>query len=335
VEPSKASRRAQITSWLRPSHLLSVHSLLILTLALIGLFSILEPTTFPTLFNLRSVLSGLSATAMLALAEMIVLSAGEFDLSVGYGMGLITIVTVTLQVKGGLDWRWAVCLAILAGVTIGLINGVLVTMAKINSFITTLGTGTMLYGISLWYTGGVEIQGDFASGFLALGQGNLGSIPLPTLYVVAAAIVLWIVFEYLPVGRHLYALGSNRKAAELIGIRSQRYVIGAFATAGLLVGITGVMTASFLQVGNPTLGPEYLLPAFVGALLGATSVRPGRVNVWGTIIAVVLLAVGISGLEHLGALFFVEPLFNGGTLLIATGVAGYAARRRLRTDRTG
>jgi ribose transport system permease protein len=144
------------------------------------------------------------------------------------------------------------------------------------------------------------------------------------------AVVLWVVFEYLPIGRHLYALGSNRKAAELVGIRSHRYVIGAFAASGLLVGITGVMTASLLQVGNPSLGPVYLLPAFVGALLGATSVRPGRVNVWGTIIAVLLLAVGISGLEHLSALFFVEPLFNGGTLLIATGVAGYAARRRLR-----
>ncbi len=97
-----------------------------------------------------------------------------------------------------------------------------------------------------------------------------------------------------------------------------------------MTAIAGVVLGAKLQVGQSNIGPEYLLPAFVGALLGSTSVRPGRVNVWGTIIAVLILAVGISGIQQMGASFFIEPLFNGLTLIVAVGLAGYFARRRLR-----
>jgi ribose transport system permease protein len=106
-------------------------------------------------------------------------------------------------------------------------------------------------------------------------------------------------------------------------------VIGAFVAGGLLTAFAGVVLASRLQVGQSNVGPDYLLPAIVGALLGATTIRPGRVNVWGTIIAILLLAVGVAGIEQFGAAFFVDSLFNGLTLIIAVGLAGYAARRRL------
>jgi ribose transport system permease protein len=134
----------------------------------------------------------------------------------------------------------------------------------------------------------------------------------------------------LPIGRYLYAIGSYERAAELIGIPITRYVIGSFVASGVVTAIAGIVLGAKLQVGQSNIGPEYLLPAFVGALLGSTSVRPGRVNVWGTIIAVLILAVGISGIQQLGASFFIEPLFNGLTLIVAVGLAGYFARRRLR-----
>jgi ribose transport system permease protein len=87
--------------------------------------------------------------------------------------------------------------------------------------------------------------------------------------------------------------------------------------------------AAKLQVGESDLGPEFLLPSFVGALLGATAIRPGRVNVWGTIVAVLVLGVGIAGLQQMGGAFYVDPMFNGGTLIVAVGAAGYAARRQV------
>src|SRR5206468_4560974 len=125
------------------------------------------------------------------------------------------------------------------------------------------------------------------------------------------------------------------RTAELTGIRVDRMVVGAFMASGGIAAFASLVLAARIQVGQSNVGQEFLLPAFVGALLGATTVRPGRVNVWGTVIAVLILAVGISGIQQLGGAFFVEPLFNGTTLIVAVGLAGYASRRRLRAKTTG
>jgi ribose transport system permease protein len=151
--------------------------------------------------------------------------------------------------------------------------------------------------------------------------------------VLALSVVLWIVTEYLPIGRCLYAIGANPKAAELNGIQTRRYVIGAFMASGFLGALAGVVLAAKLRVGQASVGLEYLLPALVGAFLGSTTIRPGRVNVWGTLAGVAILAVGISGIQQLGGAFYVEPLFNGVTLLLAIGIAGYAQRRRSQVRR--
>jgi ribose transport system permease protein len=301
----------------------------ILTVLLIVLFSLLLPNTFPTQLTLASILSTTSIIALLALAEMIVAAIGQIDLSVGYGIGIAHILAVGLITRSQVPWGLVVVIVLLVGALIGLINGLLVQVAKIDSFIATLGVGTVIYGLSNWYTNGQQIVGTIPNGFLAISNTTLFGIPAPAIYVAVIAVVLWIAFEFLPVGRYLYALGSNARAAELSGIARARYVIGAFVAGGLLTAFAGVVLASRLQVGQSNVGPDYLLPAIVGALLGATTIRPGRVNVWGTIIAILLLAVGVAGIEQFGAAFFVDSLFNGLTLIIAVGLAGYAARRRL------
>ena len=325
-----ADRRERPSFAVTASRLLANQGLLLLTIVLIIVYSLLLPRTFPTMLTLQSILSDKATTAFLGLAEMIVIAAGQFDLSIGYGIGVTHILAVGLQVRAGMPWPLVVLLVLLIGAAIGLLNGILVRYAKIDSFIATLGVGTVLYGIANWYTGGQQIAGTLPPGFIAINGATILGIPVPAIYVAIVAIALWLAFEYLPIGRYLYAIGANERAAELIGIPVTRYVIGAFVASGLITAFAGVVLGSKLQVGQSNVGSEYLLPAFVAALLGSTSVRPGRVNVWGTIIAVLILAVGISGIEQMGALFFVEPLFNGLTLIIAVGLAGYAARRRLR-----
>jgi len=315
--------------------LLSVHGLLVLLILVFALFSWARPDTFPTVFNIRSILSDTSITVLVALAEMIVVTANEFDLSVGYGVGLAAILAIGLQTREHLAWPVAAIVVMTIGLTFGLINGLLVTRAHISSFIATLGVGTFIYGISEWYTGGAQVLGKLPSSFTTLSAGTLLGVPLPALYVLIIGIGLWIVFEFLPVGRYLYVLGSNPRAAELCGISSRRYVVLAFMASGLLTGFAGVLLGSRLGVGQSTVGPEYLLPAFVGALLGATSVRPGRANVWGTVLAVLLLTVAVVGLEQMGAKFYVSSLFDGALLVLAVGLAGYAARRRLRAAAAG
>ena len=140
--------------------------------------------------------------------------------------------------------------------------------------------------------------------------------------------MLWIVSERLPLGRYVYAIGANEKAAALNGIPVRAYVIGVFVASGLITGFAGCVLAAKLRIGQANVGLDYLLPALVGAFLGSTTIKPGRVNIWGTMFGVLILAVGISGIQQLGGAFFVEPLFNGTTLVISIALAGFAQRRR-------
>ncbi|MHB1171148.1 MAG: ABC transporter permease [Lacisediminihabitans sp.] len=311
--------------------LVSVHGLLLLLVILVIGFSVLKPDTFPTAFNVRSILSDKAIVALIALAEMIVISTGHFDLSVGYGIGLAHILAIGLQTREHLPWPIAALLVIGVSLLVGLVNGLLVTRGRIDSFIATLGVGTILFGLSSWYTNGEQVLGSLPAGFRAV-AGEVGGIPLPAIYVLVIGLVLWLVFEYTPLGRYFYVLGSNLRAAELVGISERRYVLLAFLGSGLLTGIAGVVLGSRLGVGQSSVGSEYLLPAFVAALLGATSVRPGRVNVWGTVLAVLVLGVAVAGLQQIGAQFYVEPLFDGTMLVVAVGLAAYAARRRVRVS---
>jgi ribose transport system permease protein len=308
--------------------LLPVYGLPILTVLLVIFFSLLLPRTFPTLLNLRSILGDKSVIALLSLAAMIPMMAGRIDLTAGYGIVLWHIMAIALQTELGFDWRMAVLLVLLMGCALGLVNGLLVEVAQIDSFIATLGTGTVLYAIALWYTEGRQVIGVLPEGFLALYVQRLFGIPIAAYYVLAASLVIWIVAEYLPIGRCLYAIGANPRAATLNGIPTRRYVIGAFVASGFLASLAGIVLAAKLRIGQASVGLEFLLPALVGAFLGSTTIKPGRVNVWGTIIGVAILAVGISGIQQLGAVFYVEPLFNGVTLLLAIGLAGYAQRKR-------
>jgi ribose transport system permease protein len=310
--------------------LLTSYSLLIITAALIIVFSLLLPRTFPTEFNVRSILGTQSVIALLALAVMTPLAAGQYDLSVGFVMGIAEMLVVGLQINQHVAWPVAVLIALAIGGTVGLVNGVLVTVAKIDSFIATLASGTFAFGITNWYSNGQQIAGAFPSAFTNIANLSfVGYVPLPAVIVAVTALVMYAILEYFPVGRRLYALGANARMAELVGIPARRYTIASFIVAGVLSGMAGVVLGAQLQAGQPDIGSSYLLPAFVGALLGATSFTPGRVNVPGTLVAVLLLAVGIAGLQQLGAQFYVQYLFNGATLALAVGLAGFAARRRM------
>ena len=327
LEPTK-SEMAGLSTGQKIGRLIPVYGLVILTVGLIVIFSILLPDTFPTVLNIRSIVSDKAIIALLSLAAMIPMASGRIDLTVGYGIVLWHILAISLQTAYGLPWPVAVLIVLALGVFTGFINGLLVEVAKIDSFIATLGTGTVLYALALWHTGGRQVVGVLPEGFYALNGTMLFGLPITGFYVLLIAICMWIVLEYLPIGRYLYAIGANPKAAALNGIPVRKFVISAFVTSGLLAALTGVLLASKLRIGQASVGLEYLLPALVGAFLGSTTIKPGRVNVWGTLIGVIILAVGISGIQQFGGSFFVEPLFNGVTLLIAIGIAGYAQRKR-------
>ncbi len=327
LEPTR-SELAGLPRWRQIVRVLPVYGLPILTLLLIICFSLLLPTTFPTYLNFRSILADKAIIALLSLAATLPMMAGRIDLTVGFGIVMWHILAMWLLVKTGVPWPLAVLIVVACGGLIGLVNGLLVEVAQIDSFIATLGTGTMLYAAALWLTDGRQIIGVLPNGFIAINTISILGIPIPAIYVLVIAVGLWIVSERLPLGRHIYAIGANEKAAALNGIPVRAYVIGVFVASGLIAGFAGCILAAKLRIGQANVGLDYLLPALVGAFLGSTTIKPGRVNVWGTIFGVLILAVGISGIQQIGGAFFVEPLFNGTTLVISIALAAFAQRRR-------
>ena len=332
LEPTR-SELATLSRGQAIVRLLPIYGLPILTVLLIAFFSVLLPKSFPTAINARSILSDKGIIALLSLAAMVPMMAGRIDLTIGFGIVMWHILAITLQVQYHFPWPVACLLVVLCGGIGGLINGLLVEVAQIDSFIATLGTGTILYALALWHTGGRQVIGELPQGFVDINGLSVLGIPMPAVYALLLALILWVITERMPLGRHLYAIGANEKAAALNGIPVRAYVIGVFVASGLLVGFTGCVLASKLQIGQANVGLDFLLPALVGTFLGSTTIRPGRVNVWGTIVGVLILAVGISGIQQLGGAFFVEPLFNGVTLLVSIALAGFAQRRRSATIR--
>lgn len=327
LEPTRAEL-AGLSRWRAAVRMLPVYGLPILTVLLAIFFSLLLPDSFPTALNVRSILSDKGIIALLSLGAMLPMMAGRIDLTIGFGIVMWHILAISLQVWYHVPWPLACIVVLLCGAFAGLGNGLLVEIAQIDSFIATLGTGTILYALALWLSGGRQVMGQLSQGFIDINALSPFGIPMPAIYVILLGVVLWIVTERLPLGRRIYAIGANEKAAALNGISVRTNVIGVFIGSGLVAGFTGCVLASKLQIGQANVGLDYLLPALVGTFLGTTTIRPGRVNVLGTIVGVLILAIGISGIQQLGGAFFVEPLFNGTTLVVAIALAGIAQRRR-------
>lgn len=303
----------------------SRHAILLTLIAFIVGFSLLRPETFPTEGTLTAVLGTQALLLLVALALTIPLATGEFDLSIGFTLGFTMAVSAYLTGSAGWDWGTAVIAALLAGVIVGAVNGLLVVTLDVNAFVATLGTGTVLGGLTLAITGGQTITG-VADQISTVSRSELLGLPLVTYYAFALAFVLWFLLEHTPLGRYTLFVGAARDAARLAGVRVTAIRFGAFVASAAICGAAGILAAGQIGAADPTIGNSYLLPAYAAAFLGATTIKPGRFNAWGTVLALFLLATGITGLQLLGAPFWVEPVFNGVALTLAVTFARVASR---------
>lgn len=300
-----------------------------LLLLFVLVFSLLRPETFATVENARTVLSTQSVLAVLALSALMTLTIGEFDLSIGFQLGLAAILVPGLTAKQGLGIPEAILIAVAATTAIGFLNGLLVARVKINSFIATIGMGALVNALILAYSGGNSIFEGVPPELLSLASTRLLGLPLPIFYVLAIAVVLWFVMQRTPFGRFMAAVGGSKDAARLAGINVDRVTLLAFTLTGMLAGIAGAIQAAQLGTGNPSIGPDQLLPAFAAAFLGATSFRVGTFNVWGTLTAVITIAAGVAGLNLLGLPEWVNPCFNGAALILAVTATRYLRGKSL------
>jgi ribose transport system permease protein len=309
--------------------LLERYALLVALFGVLVTFALLPATsdTFFTEANMKFVLNNQAMPVLVALAVMIPLVCNEFDLSVGSVAALSSVVAAAGMTRFDLPWVLAVLLAVGACATIGLFNGALVAHGGISSLVTTLGVSSIIIGVLVWYTGGESVLGRFPRPFL-----DIGTWPWPLVILLAVTAALWYVLEQTPFGRRLYAVGSNREAARLVGIDVKTKVMVTFVLSSTLAGVAGVVAVARNSGANPTVGPALLLPALAAAYLGATAFRRGF-NVLGTVIGVLLVAFTVSGFTLAGIEPWVKDVINGAMLLIA--VAAVAALRRSRTAGAG
>ena len=303
-------------------------------LAIAVIFAIWAPATFPTWTTARQILDENAATGLMALSVVIPLCTRTFDLSVGF-IASLSAVTASYMIAHGIPVAAAVAIAMGGALLVGLINAGVVVVMGVDSFIATLATGSLIQAFITLMTNDIAITSPRLAGpFANLGQASIGGITLPVIYTLLVALVIWFVLEHTATGRRLYATGFNPESARLAGVRTARLRFASLIVSALLAGAAGVVLASTLGSGDPQAGVPYLLSAYAAAFLGASQLRPGRFNAWGTLIAVLLLGTGVVGLGLVSAPNWAPAMFTGVVLIAALGITG-ARRRALRSGGLG
>lgn len=327
TRPGRSISR-QVSRYLALNRLSGIYSIGVIIL----IFGLWTPQTFLTFSTVRVLAANQAVTAIAAVALILPLAAGLYDLSVAANLGAAAALMLYLQLHG-FSSATAVVITLLGGMAVGVVNGLIVVLLEVNSFIATLGMSSILAAAAYWITGGNQLVGKPATGWLgSIGDGSSLGVPDAAWVALAIALILWYVTEWTTVGRYAYAIGARREAARLVGVRVNRIMWSSLVCSGLVASAAGVVLTAELGSTSPDLGSPYLLPAFSAALLGATQIKAnGRVNVFGTLVAIVLLATGIYGLQLVGAPSFVSDLFNGVALILSVSLAVHASRRDRRT----
>jgi len=275
---------------------------------------------FLTPFNLFVLLSTFALAALIALGQMITLAVGQLNLSLGSIGGLVAV-----SFAGMMDvWHWSAAPSFVAGLALGALagalNGILIAQFQLSAFIVTLATLAMFKGLNLALTKAQPFY-DIDKIVSTFGNASLiGPIPavlIPT--VIATAVVAYILYR-LPAGRQILAVGGNSSASELSGISIKRAIVTAHVMSGVLAGLAGMVAVARLQLGQPTIGEDWLISSFAAPVIGGVALTGGHVSIVGTLLAVVIVALITQGL----VLFTIDPFYVqlvlGGLILLAVGL---------------
>jgi ribose transport system permease protein len=302
----------------------------VLLILMFAIFTVALPGKFLVWDNFVGVIGNQAIIGMMALAVLLPLACGVFDISVGGTLTIAVVVVTWLfeTTSGSMPIPIAIIITVLfMGFAIGTINGTLILKGRIDPFIGTIASGAVFVGLSEMIANGTTISANIPDSFSNLARTQVVGIPITVFYTAAAMAVLWYILDFTPFGRRAYATGAGREAARLAGVRTNRVIFTAFVSAGILASLAGVMFASRLGAGPPNIGASYLLPAYAVAFLGSTMIRPGRFNVPGLIVALFIVAFGINGLQLAGLPFWIVNVYQGSILIIAVLLARWRSRR--------
>ncbi|MBA4025085.1 MAG: ABC transporter permease [Gordonia sp.] len=302
---------------------------LYLLIALLVFFSMTDGR-FASAENFRVILASQAIAGILTLGLVISLISGVFDISIAANMTVAISLVAWLQSSIHMNAFLAVIITLLCGAAVGAINAIIVTVLHVEPIVGTLGTSAVLAAVAYWIADGQTIVDGISPTFTSFGQSKFLSIPLPVFYLAVIAVGLWFVLEHTPWGRNLRAIGANPEASRLAGIKVVKIQWTALLVSGTLAAFAGIVLTMQLGAASFGAGSPYLLPAFAAAFLGSTQIQPGRFNIFGTIVALYLLATAVKGLQlRYPGLPWIADLIQGVTLIASVSVSAYAIRRRV------
>lgn len=283
---------------------------------LIIIFSLMAPDTFATLGTAQTLLTTNAALLLLAIGQTYVLIVGEFDLS----FAGLTGMSGCLMVIHGLPLGLAIVISLVAALAVGLVNAFFVVLLGVNSLIATLGMSTVTTGIALAATNSATVPNPFGSlGILITDR--LGGIGLPFYVALVGILILWGVLERTKLGRNSYFVGSGRRAAAYAGIKVNRVRTLALVVSAFTSWLAGLVLFGQSGSADATFGTGYLLTVIAAVFLGYTAIRPGRFNALGSLVGMLVLAIGTTGIEVLAAPIWMTDVFSGAILFVAVAIA--------------
>lgn len=287
-------------------------------LTLIVVVSILSPS-FLSSKNIFNILRQTSVNGIIAAGMTFVILTGGIDLSVGSILAISGAVCASLLVSGKGIFV-AVLAALVIGALVGFLNGFIITKGKLQPFIATLATMTILRGLTLVFTDGKPItlgSGDLAVAFGKIGGGTILGIPTPAIIMIVVFLVCGYVLNNTTMGRHTYALGSNEDAAKLSGLNTDKIKIAVYTVSGILAAVAGIIITSRLYSAQPTAGESYELDAIAAVVLGGTSLTGGKGKISNTIVGALIMGVLSNALNLLDVSSYYQMMIKGVVILIA------------------
>jgi len=286
--------------------------------ALIIFFSLMT-RAFLTFSNFMVILRQVSIIGICAFGEAFVLISGGIDLSIGSVVALSGVIAATLSKFFGIPIPLAFIVGITAGGSAGLLNGILVTKAKIPPIIVTLGTLTIIRGLAFIVVGGVTIFG-MPVNYRVLGRGYVGFIPIPILIMIIVFAILFLILNNLNFGRHIYAIGSNEEAAIISGINVNRTKIMVYVLCGLMAGLGGAILSSRLDSGQAATAQGLELDVLTAVVLGGVSIAGGKGRLESVFVGVLIFGILANGMVLLNIQHFYQLVIKGVVLLFAVGL---------------
>ncbi len=303
----------------------SKYGTIIVFFLMVAVFAYLRGDVFFTSANLVGVLTDGAIIGIVACGLTVALITGEFDLSIGYIASLAGVVVTGLMTKQGIPIPVAILIVLAICLGIGLINGFIVTVLGVSSFVATLGVGTILVGFNYVYYA-TQSSKSLSPGFLSISLTRWLGIPVPVYLAAAIGLALWLFINRTVVGMNAQAVGANPEAAHLAGVRVDRVRLYGLVVSALCAGIGGILLSAQVGSGEPTSGDGYLLSGFAAAFLGSVAFRNSEFHIVGTIIGVLTVGVAFNGLAIVGAQTFWQNVVQGGLLICAVGLSTVGRR---------